>query len=65
MQILLSELKQMYVDEFDQAIAQNGDIMVECGKIYGFKAKERKEEDKPVKLILEEKEIKSEEPLTE
>jgi hypothetical protein len=55
----------MYDDEFDRAIAENGDIMVECGKIYGFKAKEGKEEDKPVKLIVTEKEVSLEEPLTE
>jgi hypothetical protein len=55
----------MYNDEFDKAIAENGDVLVECGKIYGFKAKDRKEENKPVKLTVTEKELKSEEPLTE
>ncbi len=65
MQIKLSKLKQMYNDEFDKAIAENGDVLVECGKIYGFKAKDRKEENKPVKLTVTEKELKSEEPLTE
>jgi hypothetical protein len=55
----------MYDDEFDKAIAENGDVLVECGKIYGFKAKERKEENKPVKLTITEKEPDSKEPLTE
>ena len=65
MQMLLSKLKQMYDDEFDKAIAENGDVLVECGKIYEFKAKERKEEGVPVKLTIHEKEVKAEEPLTE
>ena len=63
--MLLSKLKKMYDEEFDKAIEENGDVLVECGKIYGFKAKERKEENKPVKLNIIEKELDPKEPLTD
>lgn len=41
MKMKLSVLKQKYVAEFDKAIEQNGDIMVNVDKFFGFTTEEK------------------------